>query len=87
MLSTIKRFLEGLNSPVYKAVGLDPYYILKSEIEAYMDQAKTLETEISSTFSSPVRALSAAETLFLTEYSFSISGSEIEFKTDKPVRK
>lgn len=80
MLSAIKRFLEGLNSPVYKAVGLDPYDILKSEIEAYMDQAKTLETEISSTFSSPVRALSAAETLFLTEYSFSISGSEIEFK-------
>lgn len=79
-LSSVKAFVEGINSPVYKAVGLDPYDLLKSDIDAWKDQAKTVESEIGASYSSPVRALSAAETLFLAEYNFSLTSEGSEFK-------
>ncbi|MBD7939648.1 ATP-binding protein [Cytobacillus sp. Sa5YUA1] len=79
LISSMKAFVEGLNSPVYKAVGLDPYDLLKSEIDAWKEQSQTIESEIGSSFSSPVRPLSAAETLFLIEYNFALTNEGLEF--------
>lgn len=72
-IGAAKAFVEGLNSPVRKAVGLDPYDILQTEIDAWQEQAKVLEEEITASFSSPARRLSTAEMLFIAEYSFSMT--------------
>lgn len=73
LLAGVRSFFEGLNSPVRKAVGLDPYDILETELLAWQEQANALEEEISATFSSPARSVSTAEMLFITEYGFSMA--------------
>ena len=72
-IGAMKAFVDGLNSPVRKAAGLDPYDILESEVAAWREQSRVLEEEIVATFSSPARGVSSAEMLFILEYGFSLS--------------
>ncbi|WP_144556098.1 ATP-binding protein [Bacillus pumilus] len=83
LLASFKQFLKGINSPVYKAVGLERFDILHSEIQAFKDQAATIASDLSDAFSSPVRPISTAEALFLTEYSFSVPGGEYSSSISK----
>lgn len=72
LVSGVKAFLEGLAAPVRTAVGLDPYDVLQSEVDAWSEQARSIEEEIGAAFNSPARAVTAAEILFITEYGMSL---------------
>lgn len=91
MISSFKEFLNGLNSPVYQAVGLYPDDILESEIQAYRSQASTIETTLSSAFSSRVRKVQTHEIVYIIEKFFSTrnNNSDVvarnDFKTGRLV--
>ncbi len=70
-----KRFLEGLNSPIYRAVGLDPYDIPLEIIEAYQEQAHGLVNNIIDGFSSMVKPATSKELIYLIEKTYSVSPS------------
>ena len=79
-----KRFLEGINSPVYKAVGLEPYDIPFETIEAYQEQAAGLVNNLIDGFSSMVKPVSSKEMVYLIEktYSVSPSNTDISYRDD-----
>ena len=71
-LSNIKSFVNGLNSPLYQAVGLYPNSdILESEIEAFHRQAEIIEHAIADAFTSRVKRISTIEIAFVIEKTFS----------------
>src|SRR5690625_4810307 len=73
IIRAIKHFIEGLNSPVYTAVGLEPYDIPLEVIEAYKTQADSLKTMLTAAFDSQVHSISSAELVYLVEKKFSVS--------------
>lgn len=73
LVDGIKGFLDGLNKPVRRAVGLDPYDISMKEIEAYQAQSKALEKAVAATYDCNTREISAGELGFIAEYVFSMS--------------
>lgn len=80
VISTIKNFLQGLNSPIYQAVGLKVGDILESEVETYRSQSKLLEATLSNMFSSKVQACSFGELLRIIELNFSTRTNNSDIK-------
>src|SRR5699024_8876710 len=54
IINTIKHFIEGLKSPVYSAVGLEPYDIPMEVVEAYKVQADSLNSTLNHAFNCTV---------------------------------
>lgn len=81
-ISSIKAFFQGFNSPVYSAVGLEPTDILESEIIAYQNQAKVIESTLGNSFSSPVKMISTEELLYVIEKTYSTrnNNSDITYR-------
>lgn len=75
VLDTLHKFLAGFTSPVYRSVGLEPYDILQSEIDAWKEQAESLITTIAGGFSSAVKPVSAQEAVYLAEKVFTVTNS------------
>lgn len=73
VLAGLKGLVEGLNAPVRKAWGLDPYDILESDIAAWQQQAEMIQQEMAAAFSSPARPVTAQEAMSIAEYSFKLS--------------
>ncbi|TMN20940.1 ATP-binding protein [Lentibacillus cibarius] len=73
LLYQLKNFLDGLRSPVYRAVGLYPYDIPLEVIEAYQKQAEGLITNMANGFSSMVKSATTGELIYLAEKTYSIS--------------
>ncbi|GAB3051277.1 ATP-binding protein [Virgibacillus ainsalahensis] len=69
----LKNFLEGLRSPVYRAVGLDPYDIPIEVIQAYQEQAESLIVNMINGFSSMVKPATTSEIIYLAEKTYSVS--------------
>lgn len=80
ILKGIKDFIDGLNSPVYRAVGLEPYDIPMEEIQAYKEQSDNLKMSLSSGYSSKTSALTSAELIYLIEKKFSVSVNYTDIK-------
>lgn len=82
LISSIKSFIDGLNSPVYTAVGLEPNDILESEIRAYQNQAEVIWSTLSTSFSSPVKMVKTEELVHVIEktYSTRINYSDVTYK-------
>ncbi|QKY69428.1 ATP-binding protein [Lentibacillus sp. CBA3610] len=80
----LKNFLQGLSSPVYHAVGLDPYDIPIEEIRAYQEQAESLIGNMINGFSSMVKPATASEIIYLAEktYSVSTSNQDVAYRED-----
>lgn len=73
LITKFKHFLEGLNSPVYSAVGLEPYDIPLEVIEAYKGQSDSLVGNLSGAFQSKVKPVTTPEVVYLVEKVFSVS--------------
>lgn len=86
VLENLKQFVVGLNSPVYRAAGLEPYDILYKEIQAWKEQAEGLIAGITGGFTSLVKPISAEEAVFLIEKVFSISNSSVDVKPRQAFR-
>jgi len=82
LLAALRDYLRGLNATVNRASGLHAYDILKSEIDAYKEQAGSLVRILSGAFSSSVRATGTAETVYLIEKTFSVtpSNNDVEIR-------
>lgn len=81
-VAAFQNILKGLNGPVRKAMGLESYDVTLEELEAWKTQALSIEEEISASFSSPARSLTAAEMVFITNYGFSL-GNERSYTPEK----
>lgn len=81
VLESLRHFLAGFKSPVYRAAGLEPYDILRSDIEAWRDQSEALVTTISSGFSSSVKPVSTEEAVYLAEKAFTVTNSTNDIST------
>lgn len=80
LISALGEMIEGINTPVYRAVGLEPRDILLSEIFAWKEQANGLLATIRSGFSSAVRKLTAVETVYLIEKVFSVTNNDVKIR-------
>lgn len=80
LIQSVQEMIEGLNTPVYRAVGLEPRDILLADISAWRDQAESLLATIRSAFSSAVRKLTAVETLYLIEKVFSVTNQDVKVR-------
>lgn len=87
VISKIKSYFRGFNSPLYQAVGLYPDDILEMDIAAYRNQSKTTETAVSAAFASKVRPVETFELLYITEKTFSTrnNNSDIKLRHDYQV--
>src|SRR5690606_1244821 len=83
-LQSIKAFVEGINSPLYQAVGLKTSDILYSEISGYKMQSQMYEMVLSNMFSSKVTPVVFEELLRIVELNFStrINNSDIRIRRD-----
>src|SRR5690606_15718137 len=72
-VANLKAFAADLNTPVRRAVGLDPYDITVDEIIAYQEQSKEMEKAIAATFNCNTRELKSQELGFVAEYVFTMS--------------
>lgn len=83
-LQSIKAYVDGINSPIYQAVGLKTSDILNSEIEGYKMQSKMYESVLSTMYSSKVAAVSFEELLRIVELNFStrINNSDIKLRRE-----
>lgn len=79
-LDALQKFLIGFKSPVYRAMGLEPYDILQEEIDAWKEQAESLITTVSGGFSSAVKPISAKEAVYLAEKVFAVTNSNHDVK-------
>ncbi|MBG9730756.1 hypothetical protein ABD87_14740 [Lysinibacillus sphaericus] len=83
-LSNIKTFFNGLNSPLYQAIGLYPNSdILESEIEAFHRQAEIIENSIADAFTSRVKRISTIEIAFVIEKTFSTRNNASDIRIRK----
>lgn len=82
LVSSVKSFLQGFNSPIYNAVGLEKNDILESEIEAYKNQARVIQSNLSSSFSSLVKRIKAIELVYIIEklYSTRANNSDVKLR-------
>lgn len=80
MITSFKEFINGFNSPVYQAMGLYPNDILESEIEAYRNQAMTIEATLSQAFSSKVEKAKTHELVYISEKLFSTRNNNSDIK-------
>lgn len=85
-IKDIVEFFKGLNSEVNRAVGLDPFDILDSEIEAYKQQAKKIKEDLKRAFvvsrntqiTEPINELKTHEIVKLIETLYSATASNRE---------
>lgn len=84
MLNSAKAFLNGLNSPLYQAVGLFPQDILEDEIKAYMSQSAAIEVTIANAFSSKIHRVKTHEMLYIVDklYSTRNNNSDVMARLD-----
>lgn len=80
VISQVKNFFRGFNSPVYRAVGLEIDDILISEIEAYKSQAQVIEATLNSSFSSIVKKITTEELVYVIEKTFSTRTNNSDVK-------
>lgn len=82
MITSFRELWKGLNSPVYKALGLNVSDILESEFIAWKDQAETLQHSLITAFNCKVSKVTTAECVYLIEKEFSVTASnaDVEFK-------
>lgn len=80
VISQMKNFIKGFNSPVYRAVGLEVDDILFSEIEAYRKQAQIIEATLSSSFSSHAKRITTEELVYVIEKTFSTRTNNSDVK-------
>src|SRR5699024_5159302 len=83
VISSIKSFMQGFNSPLYSAVGLQLNDILESEIIAYQNQANVIESTLGSSFSSPSRKVTTEELLYIIEKTYSTRNNFSDIKPRK----
>lgn len=91
-LSALREFFVGLNSDVNRAVGLEASDILRSEIEAYKQQAEAIEQDLKRAYTvssnkqldQVVRRLTTPEVIRLAEtmYSATTSFRDIDYRYD-----
>lgn len=82
-ITSLRTFFQGLKSPVYTAVGLEVDDILESEIIAYHNQAKSIETSIGGSFSSLAKSITTEELLYIIEKTFSTRANNSDVKLRK----
>lgn len=75
------RFIKGLSSPLFQAAGLHPDDLLQSDIDAYHEEADTLETVLATKFDCKVKKLTASEFIYFSEQNYSVGMEEIEKRT------
>lgn len=82
VISSIKAFFQGFNSPIYSAVGLEKGDILESEIEAYKNQANVIQANLSTSFSSLVKKITATELVHIIEkiYSTRTNNTDVQMR-------
>lgn len=78
-ISNLRHVLRGFNQPVRRAVGLTSHDVTLEELEAWKKQALSIEEEISASFSSPARSVTAAEMNFICTYNFSLGTEAAPF--------
>lgn len=84
VISGLKSFIDGLNSPLYRAVGLYPNSdILESEIDAFRRQAKIIEEAIANAFTSRVKKISTIEVAYVIEKMFSTRNNASDVRIRK----
>lgn len=79
-INSFKTFLEGFKSPVYQAMGLNPNDILESEIDAFRNQATSIEMTVANAFSSRVSKVKLNELIFIIEKMFSTRNNNSDVK-------
>lgn len=72
LVQGLQAFLAGVNSPVRKMAGLDPYDISQTEIDAYMSQADLVGREVSAGYGGAV-PLTTGEMVGVVEFGFTVS--------------
>lgn len=91
-LTSLKEFFVGLNSDVNRAVGLEAADILRSEIDAYIQQAESIENDLKRAFvvntnrqlGQTIRPLTTPEVIRVGEtmYSATTSFRDIQYRHD-----
>lgn len=84
IINAIKHFIEGLKSPVYSAVGLEPYDIPMEVVEAYKVQADSLNSTLNHAFNCAVHKVNTSELVYLIEKKFSVTANytDIHLRTN-----
>ncbi|MGX9161968.1 ATP-binding protein [Priestia megaterium] len=90
--SSIRQFFVGLNSEVNRAIGLQATDILRSEIEAYQEQAQVLKQDLQRAYTlatnrqldQSIRSLDTVEVVHLMELMYSTTPSfrDVSYRTD-----
>lgn len=89
-IQSMIEFFKGFNSEVNRAIGLEAFDILESELEAYKRQAQKISDDVRRAFTStdqvadPVRKISTSDLIYLIEslYSATISNKEVMTRED-----
>lgn len=85
-INSLKTFFEGFKSPVYQAMGLQPNDILESEIDAYRNQATSIELTVANAFSSRVTKVKLNELIYIAEKMFSTRNNNSDIKLRKAMQ-
>lgn len=80
LISSLREMIEGFKTPVYRAAGLEPFDIPKTDIIAYREQADSLLDTVRGAFSCAARKLTAVETVYLIEKVFSVANNDVKMR-------
>lgn len=80
MLQTFMEFLRGIRSPLYRAVGLEPFDILQKEIDVYHKEAQDVRNELKKSFKCDVQHLTVKQMVYFMEQNYSVEKQEIHFR-------
>lgn len=83
LITSLKEFAKGLNSQINRAVGLQAFDILESEIVMWRNQSDSLLESIRSAFNCSIKTATTAESLYLIEKEFSVTQSNQDVEIRK----
>jgi len=79
-LNAMKAFVDGFNSPLYRAVGLYPNDILESDIKAFRSQAFSIEATVANAFSSRISKVKTHELVYIVEKLYSTRNNNSDIR-------
>lgn len=83
LFNSIKKFFNGLNSPVYQAVGLYPMDILESDIQIHKNQTRSIKQQIQNAFNCNIVEVTKLEVVNILEKLLSASSLQNDIKMRK----
>lgn len=82
MIQSFSEFVKGLKSPLYRAVGLQPFDILQKEIEDYQKDAVSIQKELEKFFNCEVEEVTTKQMIFFMEQHYTVGKQEIPIRED-----